>query len=346
MTPHRKLVAASVVGMLLLAIALGGMGGEVVRRLIFGWAWFVGRVVPGVRVSGEGIFLGVLCLVLFTGGLHLFLRWIHSEITRQRTGSAEIQGRWSPRWTACIVGVLLLMFVAGIAATGIAHQAGWLVRGRGEFTAARLEQGEYRGQDDAVNRMKTVGLGVANHVSTHDFLPGSVRDKQGRFLHSWLTQLLPDMAVSVGGQVDYDRPWNDPVNSAYFKSVVPIFLNPEVGELRSAEGYALSHFAGNARFLGSPRKLTMRDLTAGSSNTILGGEIPGAFQPWGEPTNLRDPGLGINQHINGFGGPSGDGANMLFFDGSVRFLPKGTQSEILRHSAGPEAAKSAGVGHE
>lgn len=344
MTSHRKLAAASVVGMLLLAIALGGIGGEVVRRLIFGWAWFLGRVVPGVRVSGEGIFLGVLCLVLFTGGLHLFLRWIYSEITRQRTGTVEIQDCWTPRWTACIVGVLLLMFVAGIAATGIAHQAGWLVRGRSEFMVARLEVGEYRGQNDLENRMKMVGLGAANHVSTHDFFPGGVRDKQGRYLHSWLTQLLPYM-VNVGGQVDYDRPWNDPVNSAYFKSVVPLFLNPEVGELRSPEGYALSHFAGNARFLGSPRKLGMGDLTAGSSNTILGGEISGAFQPWGEPTNLRDPGLGINQQLNGFGGPSGRGANMLFFDGSVRFLPKGADSEILRYTPGSGNTTTEGPDH-
>jgi prepilin-type processing-associated H-X9-DG protein len=38
------------------------------------------------------------------------------------------RARWRVRWTALSVVIVLLMFTAGIAATGITHQAAWLAR--------------------------------------------------------------------------------------------------------------------------------------------------------------------------------------------------------------------------
>jgi prepilin-type processing-associated H-X9-DG protein len=72
-----------------------------------------------------------------------------------------------------------------------------------------------------------------------------------------------------------------------------------------------------------------------AANTILAGEVADGFKPWGDPTNLRDPGLGVNKVSGGFGGLSGSGANFLFVDGSVRFLRDTTSRAVLRRLSGP-----------
>jgi prepilin-type processing-associated H-X9-DG protein len=162
---------------------------------------------------------------------------------------------------------------------------------------------------------------------------GEPRPK-AEMLHSWMTEILPGTGFVVGGRLRQDLPWNDPRNSAYFKGVVPIYLNPEVGVIRSPEGYALSHYAGNVHVLGRDR--AVRRVGPGeAANTILAGEVADGFKPWGDATNLRDPGLGVNTVPEGFGGPTGAGANFLFVDGSVRFLRDTTSHEVLRRLSVP-----------
>jgi prepilin-type processing-associated H-X9-DG protein len=149
-----------------------------------------------------------------------------------------------------------------------------------------------------------------------------------------MTEILPGTMFIIGGRLRDDLPWNDPRNSAYFKSVVPLYLNPEIRVVRSPEGYALSHYAGNAHVLGRDRALR-RVGPEDAANTILAGEVADGFKPWGDPTNLRDPGLGVNKVSGGFGGLSGSGANFLFVDGSVRFLRDTTSRAVLRRLSGP-----------
>jgi hypothetical protein len=139
------------------------------------------------------------------------------------------------------------------------------------------------------------------------------------------------------GKLDDTQPWNDPANSAYFRGVVPVFLNPAVGVVRSPEGYALTHYAGNVHVLGRYPQLNENELTAGKANTILAGEMARRFKPWGDPSNLVDPGLGINQSPEGFGGPSGQRAFLGFADGSVRSFRAKTDPEILRRLSGPRS---------
>lgn len=156
----------------------------------------------------------------------------------------------------------------------------------------------------------------------------------GQVRQSWMTDLLPGTRFAIGGPLRRDLPWNAPENSAYFKGVVPIYLNPEVGIVRSPEGHALAHYAGNVHVLGRDGAL-VRVGAGEASNTILAAEVAEGFKPWGDPANLRDPGLGVNTVAGGFGSPSGLGANFLFVDGSVRFLKRTTSRDVLRRLSGP-----------
>ena len=188
--------------------------------------------------------------------------------------------------------------------------------------------------DSSVAHLKQIGMSSYRIVMGSEPPPSGQPHPDRAVLRSWLTEILPDMAIVLGGQLREDLPWNDPRNSAYFKAVIPTYLNPEVGVIRNPEGYGLSHYAGNIH-------VVTRDRASGrvgpgdASTTILVGEVAEGFKPWGDPTNLRDPGLGVNKVPGGFGGPSGSGAIFVFMDGSVRFLRDTTSREVLRRLSLP-----------
>jgi prepilin-type processing-associated H-X9-DG protein len=311
---------------------LGGPVFEVVWGLASGWVAYAARVLPRVRVSWDGVLTAVVCLALFTVGLHRTLGWLYREVQTAGDATVECRRTWSVRWTLSLVVLIVLMFVVGISATGIVHQAGWLISARGSLVEERVRS-RYRPGESASN-LKEIGL--ASSLLRMEFEASKEGDRPRRDLRqSWMTDVLSGSGYILGGQLRRDLPWNAPQNSAYFKGVVPIFLNPDIRVVRSPEGYALSHYAGNVHVLGRDRA-GLRIGAGRASNTILAGEVAERFKPWGDPTNVRDPGLGVNQVADGFGGPSGLGANLLFMDGSVRFFKNTTSHEVIRRLSMPK----------
>ena len=313
----------------------GGVYAEGFHGLAFGWVGYLRRVLPQVRVNGDGVATGVICLVLFTVGLHGFFRWLSAEVGR----ASGISPRpWSWRRTLAIVTLVMLMFAVGVAATGIAHQAGWLIASRRWLVETRPVLDGFDARRPSDLRLREIAVIATMHCARSSDVTDPHFDEPSP-ARSWQTRLLPyfEFPSRLGGELDDTRPWNDPANSAYFRGVVPGFLNPEVGVVRSPEGYALSHYAGNVHVLGHYPPLNEDELTAGRSNTILAGEMARRFKPWGDPSNLVDPGLGINQSPEGFGGPSGQRAYLGFADGSVRSFSATTDPEILRRLSGPRS---------
>jgi prepilin-type processing-associated H-X9-DG protein len=327
-------IIAGIVLVLCLALVLfGGPALDVMVGLSLGWLAYLERVMPKVRIAWDGVASGALCLILFTVGLHRTLMWFHGEV--QKAGRREDQTRrpWSFRWTASLFAQIVLMFVVGISAAGIVHQVGWLIASRRSLVEEKTQSRDVWGS--SVDHLKQIGL--ASSMLTIDPAPRSGEPRpSGEGLQSWMTEILPGTIFMIGGRLRHDLPWNDPRNSAYFKGVVHIYLNPEVRMIRSPEGYALGHYAGNVHVLGPDRALR-RVGPGDAANTILAGEVADSFKPWGDPTNLRDPGLGVNKVSGGFGGLSGSGANFLFVDGSVRFLRDTTPRAVLRRLSGPRS---------
>jgi len=101
--------------------------------LVTGWAFFLSRVVPNVVVDWFSLGLAGACLVGLACGLHFFCAWLHREISSRKAAlDPETQpellprGSWRVRTTLSIIGIVVLMFVAGIAAVGTVHQFVWL----------------------------------------------------------------------------------------------------------------------------------------------------------------------------------------------------------------------------
>lgn len=158
------------IGVLALSVLIigsaGTPAGELLGRLAFGWVSYLARVVPRVTISWEGVFTGCFCLILFTVGLHLFLRWFHGEIQNTVRSPDHGSKRWSPRWTASLVSIVVLMFATGISAAVVVHQAGWLLASRRSLLAYRAAVG-----GSSTSNLRDIGLASELYLSAHHALP-------------------------------------------------------------------------------------------------------------------------------------------------------------------------------
>jgi prepilin-type processing-associated H-X9-DG protein len=231
----------------------------------------------------------------------------------------------------------MLMFGAGIAAVGITHQTAWLL------TAPEpILQGGFRESVRRIhsgNNLKNIGLALHDYDDKYShFPPGGTFDSQGRMMHSWQTAILPYVEQDkLYARIHHDLPWDHPDNAAAFKTPVPYYY-VKGDQTHDADGFALSHYAANVRVLGAGEPTSLTRLVAGPGLTVtpLAGEAAGNYKPWGYPANWRDPALGINRSPDGFGDQSRRGANILFADGSVRYLTNEMSPEIVQALAEAE----------
>lgn len=193
----------------------------------------------------------------------------------------------------------------------------------------------------AVNHLRTIGLATINYSSgAASNLPmGGTTDSAGNPQHGWMTAILPyTKRRDLAEQIDYDKPWTDPENERVFKTSIPAYLNPNIQSPKiSPAGYALSHYAANSQLLGINKNATIAAIAAAgrTSNTILLGEINANYPAWGSAQNMRDPAKGLNGGPDSFGSPSGEGATVIFVDGSGKFLNKNIDPVILKAISNP-----------
>ena len=260
--------------------------------------------MPQVRVGWAGVATGIALLVLLAAGAHLFLGWLADQVRDPSRSEDPGERPWKPRWTAALVSLVVLMFVAGLATAGIAHQVGWLLTSGEPLVASSGRHAVWRAQ--SVNNLKQIGLGLHNyHERDATFPPGGTFDAHGSPLHGWQAMILPFLEQDdLYNRIDFGVPWDDPRNASPFRTTVRAYLFPGIPERRDAEGYAPSHYAGNAHVLGGDVPRSQRDVKDGTSNTLMAGEVAGGFKPWGDPTGWRNPRWGST------GRPRGSGAGI------------------------------------
>jgi hypothetical protein len=234
-----------------------------------------------------------------------------------------------------LVAVVVLLFASGISLIGIVHQSGWLFTSPEPFYVQTVRWG---GGGYSPNNLRQIAHAIHNyHDSCTKGPPGGSFTLQGEMLHSWETYSLPYIGYSIA-DIDFKLPWNHPRNQKNFQCILPVFANDRLATLAGLDeqGFGLSHYAANIHVLGPNKDLRLADITDGTANTLLVGEVNANFKPWGHPVNWRDPAKGINRSPHGFGGtPYAGGAYFSMADGSVRFVSERINPSLLQALSTP-----------
>jgi hypothetical protein len=122
---------------------------------------------------------------------------------------------------------------------------------------------------------------------------------------------------------------------------LPYYQNPSVPEQRDAQGYALTHYAGNSHVLKKNEALSLSDFTDGASSTVLAGDVSAGYQPWGSPENTRDPAAGLGASPTQFGSVHVGICQFLMGDGSVRAVSENVSPGVLKAIATPDGKEPA-----
>jgi hypothetical protein len=179
----------------------------------------------------------------------------------------------------------------------------------------------------STNNLKMIGLAMHNYDATYNgFPPVAISDKKtGKPLLSWRVALLPYLDEdNLYRQFKLDEPWDSDHNMKLAAKMPKVYSHP----IKNKSGDTKTHyrvFFGNGAFFDMNKPKKLRDITDGTSNTVLTVE---AEEPvfWTKPEELPfDPKkdlpklLTINGRITlGFG------------DGSVRSISANIKPETLK----------------
>lgn len=180
---------------------------------------------------------------------------------------------------------------------------------------------------NSMNNLKQIGLAMHSCNDIIGYLPGGIRDKNGKLLLSWRVEILPFIEYDhLYKQFKLDEPWD----SEHNKKLIPMMPKTYANNPNLLTKDGLTHYRmmfGKDVVFGNNDKMTIQGITDGSSNTILVFE---ATDPtvWTKPDEFQ---YDTKKPLPKFGSLTPAGFLALFGDGSVRLIPSGTKEQTIRY---------------
>lgn len=148
-----------------------------------------------------------------------------------------------------------------------------------------------RARQEAKRRGNLMHIALAFH-NYHDiyghFPPAYVVDKNGRPMHSWrvlLLEVMPDaQSQKLFRQYDFNQPWDSPANKALGAEIPDVYSDPITDRDSTNTSYMV--VAGPETLFDGTRKISFRQVTDGTSNTLLLAEVANSQTLWTEPRDL------------------------------------------------------------
>jgi prepilin-type processing-associated H-X9-DG protein len=219
------------------------------------------------------------------------------------------------------------MAIAGL----ILNILGGLVMVGGMFYAiTKVRSAAVRMTDQ--NNMKQIGLGMHSEYDTNGFgLSQYARDSTGRVqtgssFRVWILPYIEQGALYK--RYDLSQPWDGPTNRSVSNTPLKVYTSPYDGPEPSANTPYRVYVGGGAIFSEEDRKgVKLTSITDGTANTIL--LVHAAeYVPWAEPRELRYSPNSPLPRIGHTAQP--EGSNVLFADGSVRFIRTTVSERTMR----------------
>ncbi len=209
------------------------------------------------------------------------------------------------------------------------------------------------------NNLRQIGLAMENYHSQYicyptgglEWRPAETAAYKNRKNYAWSVFLLPFLEQEALYQsIDFNKPFDDPANAQAAATILPVYLCPSMGRsslLRQGRGATdFGGINGTRRVAQNnpPNGVMVYDkyfqaahIRDGLSNTLAVAEAAGwPDGQWINARNVYDVYWPINYRPPPGQMPENEivsvhpgGANGLFCDGSVRFLPQSLEMRIL-----------------
>jgi prepilin-type processing-associated H-X9-DG protein len=181
------------------------------------------------------------------------------------------------------------------------------------------------------NNLKQIGLALHNYHDTYQLFPAAhLNGLQGEPKLSWRVSILP--YIDEGPRFNayqFGEAWDGPSNSRLLNPLPQVYSCPS----HSAPGNTNTSYAtitGDHSILGDGVCVKMREVTDGSSNTLMVIEACQLNIPWMKPqdidaktfTKIGDPNGVSSKHLGG--------VNVLLADGSVRFISNNVDPKVVQ----------------
>lgn len=184
-------------------------------------------------------------------------------------------------------------------------------------------------RSQCTNNLKQIGIALHGyHDVYHTFPPAYTVDASGRRLHSWRTLILPFLEQqSLYDLIDLSKPWDDPANAEAFNATVPNYRCPAIDRPPNHTTYVATAAPDACICSAEPRALS--DITDPYDQTLLLIEVDSAHSvPWMAPVDADEKSfldIGPKSAL-----AHAEGMNVLFVDGSARFLNAETSAAVRR----------------
>ncbi|MFT5523377.1 MAG: prepilin-type processing-associated H-X9-DG protein [Pirellulaceae bacterium] len=181
---------------------------------------------------------------------------------------------------------------------------------------------------ECINNAKQITLSMHNYANAYGtFPPAYVADENGKPMHSWRILIMEFSDPATFAQYDMSKPWDSPENLALLDRVPNVYgcpLSNQPGETN----YMVVTGPGTLYPKGDSAPM-IRDITDGTSNTVLLVEVHNTGVNWTEPADLPIEQVSTPINSSQPSSPHPKGAVVGYADGSVRFLKEGTDDQNL-----------------
>lgn len=198
----------------------------------------------------------------------------------------------------------------------------------------------HRARQEAMRRNNLFRIAMAfliYHDQHGSFPPAYSTDESGKPMHSWRALLLSVMSEpeiqKTFRSYNYNQPWDSPANQAVAANMPDVYRNPFLRESSQTTSYMV--ITGPGTLFEGDKTKSFRDVTDGTSNTVLVVEVANSKTQWTEPRDLdidtmpRDFDASNQQEC--ISGLLANGAMIATVDGSVHYLDQDLAAETLQN---------------